>query len=74
MDCFVASAFRLRSSKAPETDKDGAKLSLKQLNGWIGGACTAIGAGVAYCGDRYRSYDFAPDAFSRNHGRRRHRM
>jgi len=38
------------------------------------GACAAIGAGVAYCGDRYGSYDFAPGAFSRNHGRRRHRM
>jgi hypothetical protein len=38
------------------------------------GACAAIGAGVTYCGDRYGSYDFAPDAFSRNHGRRRHRM
>jgi hypothetical protein len=31
MDCFVASAFRLRPSKAPETDKDAAKLSLKEL-------------------------------------------
>jgi len=38
------------------------------------GACAAIGAGVAYCGDRYGSYDSAPGAFSRNHGRRRHRM
>jgi hypothetical protein len=38
------------------------------------GACAAIGAGVAYCGDRYGSHDFAPGAFSRNHGRRRHRM
>ena len=35
------------------------------------GACAAIGAGVAYCGDRYGSYDFV---FSRSHGRRRHRM
>src|SRR4051812_9064889 len=38
------------------------------------GACASAGAGVSYCGDRYGSYDFAPDAFSRNHGRRRHRM
>jgi len=37
------------------------------------GACAAIGAGVAYCGDRYRSYNFAPDAFSHNHGHRHHR-
>ena len=38
------------------------------------GACASAGAGVSYCGERYGSYDFAPDAFSRNHGRRRHRM
>jgi hypothetical protein len=38
------------------------------------GACAAIGAGVAYCGDRYGSYDFAPAALSRHHGRRHHRM
>ena len=37
------------------------------------GACAANGAGAAYCGNRYGSHDFAPDAFSRNHGRRRHR-
>jgi hypothetical protein len=37
------------------------------------GACASAGGGVSYCGDRYGSYDFAPDAFSRNHGRRRHR-
>src|SRR6266481_4860483 len=36
------------------------------------GACAAIGAGVAYCGDRYGSYDFAPAALSRSHGRRHH--
>jgi hypothetical protein len=36
------------------------------------GACAAIGGGVAYCGDRYGSYAFAPDVFSRSHGRRRH--
>ena len=38
------------------------------------GACASAGGGVSYCGDRYGSYDFAPAAFSRNHGRRRHRM
>jgi hypothetical protein len=38
------------------------------------GACASAGGGVAYCGDRYGSYVFAPDAFSRNHGRRHHRM
>ena len=37
------------------------------------GTCAAIGAGVAYCGDRYRSYNFAPDAFSHNHGHLHHR-
>jgi hypothetical protein len=37
------------------------------------GACASAG-GISYCGDRYDSYAFAPDAFSRNHGRRRHRM
>ena len=36
------------------------------------GACAAIGAGRAYCCDRYGSYAFAPDVFSRRHGRRRH--
>jgi hypothetical protein len=34
------------------------------------GACAAIGAGVAYCGTQ----DDAPEAFSRRHGRRHHRM
>jgi hypothetical protein len=38
------------------------------------GACAAIGGGITYCGDRYGAYDFAPDALSRNHVRRRHRM
>jgi hypothetical protein len=38
------------------------------------GDCAAIGAGTAYCGDHYGSYEVAPDAFARNHGRRRHRM
>jgi hypothetical protein len=38
------------------------------------GACASAGAGVSYCGDRYRgSYDFAPDAFPRHHARRHHR-
>jgi hypothetical protein len=36
------------------------------------GACAAIGGGVAYCGDRYGPYAFAPDLYSRSHGRRRH--
>jgi hypothetical protein len=36
------------------------------------GACAAIGGGVTYCGERYGSYAFAPDVFSRRHGRRRH--
>ena len=38
------------------------------------GACASAGGGITYCGERYGAYDFAPDAFSRNHGRRRHRM
>jgi len=33
----------------------------------LNGACASAGGGVSYC-------DFAPDAFSRNHGRRRHGM
>jgi hypothetical protein len=37
------------------------------------GACAAIGGGVTYCGDRYDSYAFAPDAFPRHHARRHHR-
>ena len=37
------------------------------------GACASAGGGVSYCGDRYGSYDFAPDAFPRHHGRRHHR-
>jgi hypothetical protein len=37
------------------------------------GACASAGAGVSYCGDRYRgSYDFAPTAFPRHHARRHH--
>jgi hypothetical protein len=39
----------------------------RQSRDWpaLKGACAAIGAGVAYCGDRYDSYASA-------HGRRRH--
>jgi hypothetical protein len=38
------------------------------------GTCASAGGGVSYCGDRYGSYDFAPDAFPSHHGRRHHRM
>jgi hypothetical protein len=37
------------------------------------GACASAGGGITYCGDRYDSYDFAPDAFPRHHARRHHR-
>ena len=37
------------------------------------GACASPGGGITYCGDRYDSYAFAPDAFPRHHGRRHHR-
>jgi hypothetical protein len=37
------------------------------------GACASAGGGVSYCGGRYGSYDFAPDAFPRHHARRHHR-
>ena len=37
------------------------------------GACASAGGGITYCGDRYGSYDFAPDAFPRHHARRHHR-
>jgi hypothetical protein len=37
------------------------------------GACASAGGGVSYCGDRYGSYAFAPDAFPRHHARRHHR-
>jgi hypothetical protein len=37
------------------------------------GACAAIGAGAAYCGDRYDRYDYTPNAFYGNHGRHHHR-
>ena len=36
------------------------------------GACASAGGGVSYCGSRYGSYDYAPDAFSRHHARRHH--
>ena len=32
------------------------------------GACAAIGGGVTYCGDHSGSHDFAPGAFTANHG------
>src|SRR5260221_6649018 len=37
------------------------------------GACASAGGGITYCGDRYGSYAFAPDAFPRHHGSRHHR-
>ena len=37
------------------------------------GPCASAGGGVSYCGGRYGSYDFAPGAFPRHHGRRHHR-
>ena len=37
------------------------------------GACASAGGGISYCGGRYGSYDFAPDAFPRHHARRHHR-
>lgn len=37
------------------------------------GACASAGGGVSYCGDRYGSDDFAPDAFPRHHARHHHR-
>jgi hypothetical protein len=37
------------------------------------GACASAGGGISYCGDRYDSYAFAPDAFPRHHARRHHR-
>ncbi len=38
------------------------------------GACASAGGGVSYCGDRYNSYAFAPDAFPRHHAHRRHQQ
>jgi hypothetical protein len=38
------------------------------------GACAAIGAGAAYCGDRYDFRDVPPAGSSRSHGHRRHPM
>jgi hypothetical protein len=37
------------------------------------GACASAGGGISYCGERSGSYDFAPDALPRHHGRRHHR-
>jgi len=37
------------------------------------GACASAGGGVSYCGDRYDSYSFAPEAFPRHLARRHHR-
>jgi len=37
------------------------------------GACASAGAGVSNCGEQSSAYDIVPDAFSRSHGRRRHR-
>ena len=37
------------------------------------GACASAGGGVSYCGDRYGSYDFAPDVSPRHHARHYHR-
>jgi hypothetical protein len=37
------------------------------------GACASAGGGLSYCGDRYDSYAFAPDAFPLHHARRHHR-
>jgi hypothetical protein len=38
------------------------------------GACASAGGGISYCGDRYASYAYAPDAFPRHHARRHHRQ
>jgi hypothetical protein len=37
------------------------------------GACASAGGGITYCGDRYDSYAFAPDAFPPHDARRYHR-
>jgi hypothetical protein len=37
------------------------------------GACASAGGGISYCGDRYDSYAFAPDALPRHHARRHYR-
>jgi hypothetical protein len=38
------------------------------------GACASAGGGIAYCGERYDAYAFAPDALPRHHVRRHHRQ
>jgi hypothetical protein len=38
------------------------------------GACASAGGGISYCGDRYASYAYAPDAFPRHHARHHHRQ
>jgi hypothetical protein len=44
--------------------------------GWpaLRGACASAGGGISYCGTRYDSYAFAPDALPRHHARRHHRQ
>ena len=37
------------------------------------GACASAGGGITYCGERYNSFAFAPDAFPRHHAGRHHR-
>jgi hypothetical protein len=37
------------------------------------GACASAGGGITYCGSRYNSYAFAPDALPPHHVRRHHR-
>jgi hypothetical protein len=37
------------------------------------GACASAGGGISYCGPRYGSYAFAPNAFPRHHARPHHR-
>jgi len=37
------------------------------------GACASAGGGVSYCGGRYGSYDFVPNAFPRHYARHHHR-
>jgi hypothetical protein len=53
----------------------GAPTPAKASPDWpaLKGACASAGGGVSYCGDRYGSYSFAPDAFPRHHARRHHR-
>jgi hypothetical protein len=37
------------------------------------GACASAGGGITYCGSRYDSYAFAPEALPPHHVRRHHR-